>query len=87
MKKITSLDIQKMLQEKIQENLNVLAGKGKKKKVIISPHFKIIHVESGLTYTVDDIKVIKGKPVIVAHSGDQKMIVIGPNEFKNYKGL
>ena len=87
MRKITSQDIQEMLQEKIQESLNVLAGKGKKKKVIISPDFKIIHNDSRLTYTVDSVKIIKGKPVILAHSGDQKFLAIGPEEFKNYKGL
>lgn len=87
MKKITSLDIENMLKEKIQERLNVVAGKGKNKKVIISPSFKIVHIESGLTYTVDDVKIKNKKPYIIAHSGDQNQIVISPKEFKDYKGL
>lgn len=83
MRKITAEDIELM----VQENLKVLAGKGKKKKIIISPGFKIEHVSSGLTYTVRDVSVVKGKPIISATSGDGVEIAINPNEFKQYKGL
>lgn len=87
MKVITAKDINKMLLDKIQEALQVTSGKGKKQKILISAGFKIMHLESGLTYTVDNVKIVKGKPVIVAHSGDGQPIEIYPKDFKNYKGL
>lgn len=83
MKTITAQDIRQMIQEKLQ----VFAGKGKNKKIIISRNFKIVHLASGLTYTVDDVKIVKGKPVILAHSGDGEMIQIRSKEFNQYKGL
>jgi len=83
MKKITAEDIEAMM----QENLKVLAGKGKNKKIIISPGFKIEHIESGLKYTVRDVKIQDGKPVISAQSGDQVEILIHPKEFNQYRGL
>lgn len=87
MRKITALEIQNMIKDQIQENLRVVAGTGKNKKIIISPDFKIIHTESGLTYTVDKVFVKNKKPYIAAHSGDGNQIVIGPSEFKKYEGL
>jgi hypothetical protein len=83
MRKITAEDIELMM----QENLKVLAGKGKNKKIIISPGFKIQHIKSGFKYTVQDILIQKGKPVIVAVGGRGAVINIHPNEFKQYEGL
>lgn len=87
MKVITAKDINQMILNRIQEELKVTSGKGKKQKVIISKGFKIMHLESGLTYTVDAVQIVKGKPVIVAHSGDGQPIEIFPKDFKHYKGL
>jgi Fe-S cluster biogenesis protein NfuA len=87
MKVITAKDINQMILNKIQEELKVTSGKGKKQKVIISKGFKIMHLESGLTYTVDEVVVVKRIPIIHAHSGDNSKIVIHPADFKQYKGL
>jgi len=83
MKKVTAHDIQQMMQEKLE----VFAGKGNKKKIIVSKNFKIVHLPSGFTYTVDDVRIVNGKPVIIAHSGDGEPIRIQSEEFKQYKGL
>ena len=87
MRVITASDIKAMLDKQIEENLSVVAGKGKKQKILIAAGFKIIHKKSGLTYTVDSVKVENGKPVIVAHSGDGEAIEIHANNFKHYEGL
>jgi hypothetical protein len=87
MKVITAKDIDKMLTDKIQESLKVTKGKGDKQKILISAGFKIMHLESGLIYTVDNVKIVNGKPVIIAHSGDDHTVEIYPKDFKNYKGL
>lgn len=87
MRKLTANDINSMFQQQVKENLQVTAGKGKKKKIIIAPGFKIMHLKSGLTYTVDTVKIIKGKPVIIAHGGDGTELELHPNHFKDYKGL
>jgi hypothetical protein len=86
MKTLTANDIQKMVSS-IQEDLKVTVGKGKKQKILISQGFKIMHLKSGLTYTVDSVKIEAGKPVIVAHSGDGEPIEIHSKDFKQYKGL
>ena len=87
MRVITASDIHSMLKRHIDENLRVVAGKGKKQKILIAAGFKIIHKKSGLTYTVDSVKIEKGKPVIVAHSGDGEPIEIHAANFKHYEGL
>lgn len=86
MRTITAKDIRFMLEAYIAEGLKVTAGKAK--KIIISPGFKIMHTESGLTYTVEDVKAEKsGKAVIFARSGDGKRVEITQKEFKKYQGL
>lgn len=87
MRTITSNDIQKMLMSHLEEGLQVTAGKGKEKKVVISAGFKIKHLKSGLIYTIDQVVVRNKKPVIIAHSGDGENIEIMPGDFKEYKGL
>lgn len=87
MRTITGNDIQDMMQRYIQEALKVSVGKGKNQKILIKPGFKIIHKKSGLTYTVDDVKIRKGKVVIIAHSGDGNEIVLTHKDFKHYEGL
>jgi hypothetical protein len=84
MRTITSSDIEAMLKTSIEENLKVMAKKGKN---LISPGFKIVHLKSGLTYTVDLVSIVDSKPVIKAHSGDGMPIEISSKEFKEYKGL
>ena len=85
MRKLTAEDINKMLNDRILENLKVVVGKGKKKKVVINKGFKIMHLESGLQYTVTSVDR-KGK-FIEAISGDGQPLVIKPKDYKNYKGL
>jgi hypothetical protein len=86
MTRLTAADIEKMLNQKIQENLKVTAGKGKKQKILIQNGFKIMHLESGLIYTVNKVTIDGKKPVIHAVSGDGNDIVITSKDFKNYKG-
>ena len=85
MRKLTAEDINRMLNDKILENLKVVVGKGKKQKVVINKGFKIMHVESGLQYTVSSVHP-NGK-FIEAVSGDGQPLVIKPKDYKNYKGL
>jgi len=85
MRKLTAEDIDKMLNDKILENLKVVVGKGKNKKVLINKGFKIMHVESGLQYTVT--RVDRSGKFIEAVSGDGQPLVIKPKDYKNYKGL
>lgn len=86
MRTITSSDIASMLEAYIAEGLKATAGK--KKKIIISPGFKIMHTESGLTYTVEDVVADKkGSAKIRAISGDGKSIDILQKDFKKYQGL
>ena len=70
----------------IAERLNVTAGKGKNKRIVIFAGLKIKH-KTGLTYTIDSVEVKGSKPFIHAHSGDGHAIVIGPADFKNYERL
>jgi hypothetical protein len=84
MRTITASDIEAMLKTSIEENLKVTSKKGKN---LISPGFKIVHLKSGLTYTVDSVSIVDNKPVIKAHSGDGIPIEISSKEFKEYKGL
>lgn len=86
MRKITSKELQEALQSIIAERLNVTAGKGKDKKVVIFAGLKIKH-KTGLTYTIDSVEIENGKPIIHAHSGDGQSVAIGPAEFKNYERL
>lgn len=87
MRKLTAEDINKMIDDKIQENLRVVTGKGKKQKILIQQGFKIMHLKSGLVYTVDQVSLDGNKPVIHAHSGDGNTIEITSKDFKHYKGL
>jgi|688.fasta_scaffold1007203_1 hypothetical protein len=87
MTKLTAVDIENMLLQKIQENLKVTTGKGKKQKILIKHGFKIMHLESGLVYTVDKVVLDGKKPVIHAHSGDGNPIELTTKDFKHYKGL
>ena len=87
MRTITSNDIHKMMMSHLGEGLQVTAGKGKEKKIVIAAGFKIKHLKSGLIYTVDQIVVRNKKPVIIAHSGDGENIEIMSGDFKQYKGL
>lgn len=87
MRKVTADDINRMMQKHLEENLKVTAGKGKKQKIVISPGFKIMHLKSGLTYTVDQVLARNKQPIIIAHSGDGEPIEIHPKDFKQYKGL
>lgn len=87
MRTISASDIESMLRNSIEENLKVVAGKGKSQKTLISPGFKIVHLKSGLTYTVDSVTPVKGDVIIKAHSGDGVPLEISSKEFKEYKGL
>lgn len=87
MRTITASDIESMLKNSIEENLKVTAGKGKNAKTLIAPGFKIVHLKSGLTYTVDSASPVNGDIIIKAHSGDGSPIEISSKEFKQYKGL
>jgi Fe-S cluster biogenesis protein NfuA len=87
MRIITAADIESMLRTSIEENLKVMSGKGKNQKPIITRGFKIVHLKSGLTYTVDSVVIADGNPVIKAHSGDGEPLEITSKEFKEYKGL
>lgn len=87
MRNITAKDITEMIQSRVIENLKATAGKGKKQKVIIAPGFKIEHVSSGLIYTVRDVRIEGGKPIITAISGDGNAIDIHSKDFKQYRGL
>lgn len=87
MRSITAKDIDEMIQSRVIENLKATAGKGKKQKIIIAPGFKIEHLSSGLIYTVRDVIIEDGKPVIMAVSGDGNAIDIHSKDFKQYRGL
>jgi len=88
MKTLTSKDIEQMVSDQIFESLKVLMQKGDKKKLIISPGFKISHKQSGLNYDVTDVKIEDGKPVILARRPKDGSIFKIPSEkFKEYKGL
>ena len=85
MRKLTAEDINKMLNDKILENLTVVVGKGKDEKVVIAKGFKMEHIGSKLQYTVVEVHP-EGK-FLRAVSGDGKKLVITPKDYKNYQGL
>ena len=86
MKKITSIDIREALYDHIAERLEVTAGKGSKKKIVISPGLKI-EQQNGLMYTISSIEIINKKPYIRAIGGSGNEITISPENFKNYKRI
>lgn len=85
---ITKNDILDMLNVHLTETLHVMSPeKGGKKKIIISKKYKIKHDKTGLLYTVLGVDIVDKKPFVRAESGDGKEIVIGPDEFKMYRGM
>jgi hypothetical protein len=56
-------------------------------KIVVSPGLKIVHKQSGLLYTVKDVEVKNGSPVVFAEAGDGAEIVIRANNFKNYERI
>jgi hypothetical protein len=56
-------------------------------KIIVSPGLKIAHKASGLMYTVKDVEIRNGSPIVFAEAGDGAEILIRPNNFKNYERI
>tara|TARA_Y100000310_G_C20414741_1_gene683731 strand:- start:511 stop:783 length:273 start_codon:yes stop_codon:yes gene_type:complete len=68
------------------ENINVFAGKGNDRQIILKKGFKIKHVPSGLLYTV--LKVVipsdgTGPKILCRRPG--KKLLIPSSQFKNYE--
>jgi len=53
-------------------------------KIIVAPGLKIAHKSSGLVYTITDVEIRSGQPVVMAQAGDGAEIIIRPSNFKNY---
>jgi hypothetical protein len=87
MKIISAKDIEAMVEARVAENLKATVGKGKNQQVVIAPGFKLEHIKSGLTYTVKDVRIEKGKPILTATAGDGNPIEIHSSDFKQYRGL
>jgi len=56
-------------------------------KIIVAPGLKIAHKQSGLTYTVKDVEIKGGKPVVFAEAGDGAEILIRAEKFKDYERI
>jgi|694.fasta_scaffold29140_7 hypothetical protein len=83
MRKLTAEDINKMLNDKILENLEATVGKSK--KVVIEKGLKISHIKSGFNYTITDVG--EHGEFIKAVSGDGEPLTIMPKDYKNFKRL
>ena len=70
------LDISERIRQK-NEDIDIFAGSGDNKKVILKNGFKIRHIPSGLIYTV--IKVIlpkdSGEAKILCHRPGKKLLI------------
>jgi hypothetical protein len=56
-------------------------------RVVVAPGLKIVHKQSGLLYTVKDVEIKDGSPVVFAEAGDGAEIVIRADKFKNYERI
>ena len=68
------------------ENIDIFAGSGKDKQIIINNGFKLRHIPSGLTYTV--LKVIlpkdgEGAKILCQRPG--KKLLIPANKLDDYE--
>lgn len=56
-------------------------------KIVVAPGLKIAHKQSGLMYTVKDVEIRNGKPIVFAEAGDGAEIVIRAEKFKEYERI
>ena len=56
-------------------------------KIVVAQGLKIAHKQSGLMYTVKDVEVRDGKPIVFAEAGDGAEIVIRADKFKQYERI
>ena len=86
MKTLTSSDISRISKRIFIENLNVSAGSGDEKKILIKKGLKIRHSDSGLVYTVIKIIIPKndeGLKILCQRPGRE--LIIPQSEFKKYE--
>jgi len=69
------------------ENIKMYAGKGKRKKLLVSPGFKIVHKETGLNYTVSGVEESDDGPVLVTVKPSGEEFRIRKSDLKQYERL
>lgn len=68
-------------------DFKVVANSPDGPKVVVAPGLKIAHKQSGLMYTVKDVEIKNGLPVVFAEAGDGAEIVIRSDKFKQYERI
>ena len=69
------------------ENIKMYSGKGKRKKLLVSPGFKIVHKETGLNYTVSGVEELDDGPVLVTVKPSGEEFRIKRSDLKQYERL
>ena len=69
------------------ENVKMYSGKGKRKKLLVSPGFKIVHKETGLNYTVSSVEESDEGPVLVTIKPSGEEFRIKKSDLKQYERL
>tara|TARA_Y100000592_G_C5412124_1_gene288647 strand:- start:278 stop:622 length:345 start_codon:yes stop_codon:yes gene_type:complete len=73
--------------DELIENIKMYAGKGQRKKLLMSPGFKIVHKETGLNYTVSGIESTDSGPVLVTLKPTGEEFRIKKSDLKHYERL
>jgi len=69
------------------ENIKMYSGKGKNKKLLVSPGFKIAHKETGLSYTVSGVEETPEGIVLVTVKPSGEEFKIRKSNLKQYERL
>ena len=69
------------------ENIKTHTGKGKRKKPLMSPGFKIVHKETGLNYTVSGLEETATGLVLVTVKPTGEEFRIKKADLKQYERL
>ncbi len=92
--KLTHADLIEMVLEEhsqiiddLIENIKMYSGKGKRKKLLMSPGFKIVHKETGLNYTVSGVEESPEGPVLVTVKPSGEEFKIRKSDLKQYERL
>ena len=69
------------------ENIKMYSGKGRNKKLLVSPGFKIAHKETGLSYTISGVEETQDGIVLVTVKPSGEEFKIRKSNLKQYERL